>query len=649
MPENASLQQLLQEATSLYHSGNYRQAIDAWRKVLSSEPNNQRAKEGIRMASLLLEEAQIAAAAGPAAGETAAAPESLEVIAKVRAGILKVRELLAASKHIEAMEICQSLLALAPRSAAVHEIVDEAREAYEAQPFIAEHLEIARELFVQERLEEADSELHKVFFLNPNHAEAKKLQAKIGALRQRRAPASAPSGPAPAGPPVSAESGAPAPDLSTTQRVQAVPDFGDTLDLPEPEAPGEPSSRPGAASGEGDVKAHQDAAVVHENWEAELAQLNLGTSSAPPAAPRDRETTPPEPEEPVERLEIMDLSEESSRASVVERAPESAGPSAPPAARPAASPEADLDLSGLGGEGLETSREEEAAIRRRQAPRTLPAEPRRPGGSSVAKFALPVMGLLIGGTAAWWYFGMKPASSGHGGEPPVPPPVRAPHRVSPGVPAGTGSPGRTNLGLSSSGSRGSGGTASAGVEIPGADPSAAARQPSAQDVRREMARLTEEGRSHLAKGRYPEAVKSFSAVLDLDPANIEAKEQLDQAASKVLEQKRLEEDLQTAKEFFVEKDYESALRKFYRLPRDRNLGEVDLFIRNAWYNWAVVSMKGGNCVDALSRLKEALTLDPGDSEASKLQEVAEAYRDKPKDKVFYAYSDRITYRTLNQK
>jgi tetratricopeptide (TPR) repeat protein len=124
---------------------------------------------------------------------------------------------------------------------------------------------------------------------------------------------------------------------------------------------------------------------------------------------------------------------------------------------------------------------------------------------------------------------------------------------------------------------------------------------------------------------------------------------MDQAAARVQEQRRLEEDLQTAKDFFVEKDYESALRKFYRLPRDRNLGEIELFIRNAWYNWAVVSMKGGNCPEALQRLGEVLTLDPDDEDALKQKEVAEHYRDRPKDRVFYAYTDRLTYRTLNQR
>ena len=161
--------------------------------------------------------------------------------------------------------------------------------------------------------------------------------------------------------------------------------------------------------------------------------------------------------------------------------------------------------------------------------------------------------------------------------------------------------------------------------------------------------MSEEGRSLLQRGRYQDAVKSFSRVLDLDPANMDAKDLMDKAAGKVLEQKKLEEDLQTAKEFFVEKDYESALRKFYRLPRDRNLGDLDLFIRNAWYNWAVVSMKGGNCVEALPRLKEALTLDSNDQEALKQQEVAEHYRDRAKDRVFYAFTDRLTYRTLDQK
>ncbi|MCI0656755.1 MAG: hypothetical protein L0170_06755, partial [Acidobacteria bacterium] len=172
---------------------------------------------------------------------------------------------------------------------------------------------------------------------------------------------------------------------------------------------------------------------------------------------------------------------------------------------------------------------------------------------------------------------------------------------------------------------------------------------SPEERQKEIAGLFATGKAQIQKSGFEEAVATFSRILDLDPANLEAKEQLDKAAGKVQEQKKLEEDLQTGKQFFVEKDFESALRKFYRLPKNRNLGEVDLFIRNAWFNWAVVSLKGGNCVEALQRLEENLTLHPDDQEAAKLREVAEQYRDRPKDKVFYAYVDRLTYRTLNQK
>ena len=150
-------------------------------------------------------------------------------------------------------------------------------------------------------------------------------------------------------------------------------------------------------------------------------------------------------------------------------------------------------------------------------------------------------------------------------------------------------------------------------------------------------------------GDFRGAAVAFSEVLDLDAANLEIKAQLDEATGKILEQKRLEEDVQTGKGLFLERDYESALRKFYRLPRDRNLGNLDLFIRNAWYNWGVISLKAGNCPDAFQRMQEALSVDPSDSDALKQQEVADHYKDRPKDRAFYAYVDRLSLRTLDQK
>ncbi len=693
MPEHVSIQQLLTDATAKYHTGDYRQAIQIWQKILLSEPGNQKAKEGIRMASLLLEEAQAAAAVGQgdaaAPGETS---ESQESIAKVREGIQTVRNHLAASNHLAAMEVCQSLLALAPRSAAVHEIVEEAREAYEAQPFIHEHLVIAQQLFVQERLAEASAELHKIFFLNPNHGEARKLEAKILALKQKMAPSAHQAAPAApeteAALPVTTSA---APDPAETRRFTAPPDFGDSLDLPAeappvlPAAPEPAAASPAApAASEGTAPpSSSDAAGKTEDWEAELAQLTLGGPSAAPAveAPTTTGGTPEPPAE--EKLEILGLSEgpgapapkapEPPAAPAL--TPETAAAEAPaPAAPPTVEPEAptrgevpprktadDLDLSALMDDQEEAAPapspvEEEAGEEKipakrppvREAPVRVPSR----SGASVMKYVLPLAGIVIGGGAAWWFFGAHSSNSGNGGNPPPPPSAQA-RQNAPGPVVRRGSGSGANLGLSSSGSKPSGNTASAGVSLPapGSAPLPPAPAPplSPEQTRQEIARLSGEGRAFMGRGKYQEAVKSFSRILDLDPANMEAKDQMDQAASKILEQRRLEEDLQTAKEFFVEKDYESALRKFYRLPKDRNLGELDLFIRNAWYNWAVVSMKGGNCVEALQRLQETLTLDPSDEEALRSQEVAQHYKDRPKDRVFYAYADRLTYRTLNQR
>ena len=649
MSGSSQSQQLLSEATALYHSGDYRQAIQVWQELLEQDPDNQRAKEGIRMASLLLEEAQTSADSDSPAGSPESS-ETPEVIARVREGIQKVRRSLSASRYLDAMEICQSLLQLAPRSEAVREVLEEAREAYEAQPFIDEHLEIARQLFIQERLDEASAEIQKVFFLNPNHAEAKKLDAKIEALRQRQAPAAgSPSVPAPV-------TEVPSVGGVEIQRVSLPPDFGDCIDLPsEPEAQAKSeglapeTAVPGAGSaGKGEEP------VLNEDWEAELAQLSLGPMAPPEEVPV--ETSAPDPE-PAPML-LTNLSEDPVPATAGEAV---AAPSHPESDSEIVKPIPDLDLAGLDDDLLKETPlvapahadEEPNAVRwqelkeRPKPSRAGPAVSR--SGLPLGKIGLGLMVLLLLAGGGWWILGQRSASaSGHGGGAGAPPSGRVPERSRPEGPGAAG--GQSQVGLSSTGSRpgNAAATTGAGLALPG--PTAAEAEPrTPEDLQKEIAGLFATGRAQLGRNSYPAAVETFSKILDLDPANIEAKANLDEAAGKVLDQKQLEEDLQTAKEYFLEKDYESALRKFYRLPKDRNLGEMDLFIRNAWYNWAVNSLRGGNCVEALQRLGEVLNLDPEDPEAAKQKEVAEHYRDRPKDRVFYAYVDRLTYRTLNQK
>ena len=650
MSGQGQMQELTARAAALYHSGDYQQAIQIWQELLQIDPNNQSAKEGIRMATLLLEES-LAAGDSNGGDEASLPPQSPEVIGKVREGIQKVRQCLAASRYLDAMEVCQSLLQLAPRSEAVREVLEEAREAYESQPFIAEHLEIARQLFIQERYAEASAELQKIFFLNSNHEEARKLDAKVQALLGKTAPSAPPAENAAPGVP-SGE-----PDPMATQRIPL-----SAITMPsEPESDTSPPESAEPAEPAPAEAMEPPVSSVPGDWEVELARLELGPGGAgepvtPPAAKADGDSSDAEP------FPLADLSEPFHPTGGPAR--EEAHPSAPAPQEADEGELPDLEFDsvphelrkspppGRPGKRPEAMRPMPAAHRGSATPRPVvrPA-PRR--SSSGSKVVLTLLVLALGGGGAWWYVTGRtaaPAGGSGGADQPAPRrPLRPPSVPNP--PAGGST---TGVGLSSSGSRGANSSAAqaglapagaaAGVTLPGTD-----ARLTPEETQREIARLSAEGRAEAQRGDYAEAVKLFSKVLELDPANVGIKEQMDQAAARVQEQRRLEEDLQTAKDFYVEKDYESALRKFYRLPRDRNLGEVELFIRNAWYNWAVVSMKGGNCPEAIQRLGEVLTLDPDDADALKQKEVAEHYRDRPKDRVFYAYTDRLTYRTLNQK
>jgi len=150
-------------------------------------------------------------------------------------------------------------------------------------------------------------------------------------------------------------------------------------------------------------------------------------------------------------------------------------------------------------------------------------------------------------------------------------------------------------------------------------------------------------------GKWREARAKLGAVLALDPANFEAKEMLDTAQEKIDAEQKILDEFESTRRLYNEKDYENALRKLYRLPRDKGLGDIDLYIQNTWYSWAVALLKAGNCRDALQKLSEVLVMDPDDAEALKLQEVAERYQNRAKDKVFYAFADALRARAMDAR
>ncbi|PYS96223.1 MAG: hypothetical protein DMF50_05660, partial [Acidobacteria bacterium] len=195
MIDDELLQELLAKASTLYHNGEYKGAIEAWREALTVDPASQKAKEGIRMATLLLGdwEPQAPGPSAPAEPTTPAdggpepgaetPPEEME--ARLDLGIARVKQLLAQRKYSEAIEGAQGLLPLSPDSEEVQRLLEEAQQAFESSPFIEEHLTLARELFAQERYAEAETECEKVFVLDAAHPEAQALLAEIRARAQK--------------------------------------------------------------------------------------------------------------------------------------------------------------------------------------------------------------------------------------------------------------------------------------------------------------------------------------------------------------------------------------------------------------------------------------------------------------------------------
>ena len=188
MIDDERLQELLARASSLYNNGEYKGAIEAWREALSVDPASQKAKEGIRMATLLMGDWEPPSPGAPP-GETPEPADGGEPIdpalsaeeqeAKVDLGIARVKQLIAQRKFSEAMEGARGLLPLSPDSEEVQRLLEEAQQAFESTPFIDEHLTLARELMAQERYPEAESECRKIFVIDSTHPEGRALLAQI--------------------------------------------------------------------------------------------------------------------------------------------------------------------------------------------------------------------------------------------------------------------------------------------------------------------------------------------------------------------------------------------------------------------------------------------------------------------------------------
>jgi tetratricopeptide (TPR) repeat protein len=466
-----------------------------------------------------------------------------------------------------------------------------------------------------------------------------------------------------------------------------------------PAAP--PASVPVAEGGE-------DASAA---WEAELTQLNLkdkergllrGTGAKATGKPTEAGE--------MDLMSLLDTGAMPGTADIVPGAPV-AEPEAVPLSTPK-EPSKPAGRAPAGRAQTRTGMVMESPVARdmpAKAERSRPSGRTRPpasagrGGSMFMKL-LFVLVVLLGGGAAYVYY-MQPAlmqrllgAGGHssqpvvppagapsgsvdGGHGPIPTPIggtsrqqTAPSQTGEAPPAAVGAagappgnavhPAAAQAQAATVASQAGGtqrpsdsqvaavtGTAIPATARPSSDPIKPQTMPamSKEEMVRKIAAYTADGRRLISLGKWREARAKLNAVLALDPANIEVKELADQAQAKIDDEQKLQDEFDSTKKLYSDKDYENALRKLYRLPRDKGLGDIDLYIRNSWYNWAVVLLKAGNSKDALAKLSEELAVDPDDAAALKLQEVAEKYTSRAKDRTYYAFTDGLVLRGIDQK
>ncbi|UCF81468.1 MAG: hypothetical protein JSV08_03400 [Acidobacteriota bacterium] len=170
------------------------------------------------------------------------------------------------------------------------------------------------------------------------------------------------------------------------------------------------------------------------------------------------------------------------------------------------------------------------------------------------------------------------------------------------------------------------------------------------------ARLFKDARAFYSKRKYAEAAAAIAESTSLNPTNLEAidfKEKVDLAlAASQEETARYERALKS----FKERNYEEALRQFYRMKEVRYYSrelqetvargwyslqvkpeEVDAYIEKSWYNRGVVSLWDENSELTIEAFREYLLLRPDDKEARKHLSVAERYSRRPKDENYRQY------------
>ena len=148
----------------------------------------------------------------------------------------------------------------------------------------------------------------------------------------------------------------------------------------------------------------------------------------------------------------------------------------------------------------------------------------------------------------------------------------------------------------------------------------------------------------VASGDFAAAVVAYNEAIQLDPANLDAREGLSAAAAQCKAQKSDAEALKAIETAFAGGEYASALRLSYRLPGTVDALRIDRIKQAGWYNLAVVALRAGDCRGASSNLDEVLGIAADDADAKKLKDFASRYAEAPKDRAFLDTVEALPFR-----
>ena len=97
-------------------------------------------------------------------------------------------------------------------------------------------------------------------------------------------------------------------------------------------------------------------------------------------------------------------------------------------------------------------------------------------------------------------------------------------------------------------------------------------------------------------------------------------------------------EIQSQIDLFKEGDWEFAVRSLWNLHQaDPNNKDVKRLLVDSYFNLGYRDLQRSDPTGAVGKLTEAVTLAPGDSEASRLLKLAQTYETRPPDLLYQIY------------